>query len=206
MGRRGQRTRQRLLDSTERLLGRSTYREVRVVDIARDAGMSPAAFYQYFADVEDAVLALADEIAGDCGPELAALVRDGRWEGPEAYATALAVADGFLAVWDRHRAVLRVVDLATDEGDGRFRDARTRLLSAPTQALLEVLTAEGDGTRPDPRAEAAVAISMLSHVAAHHEGLELWGAPTDDLRQALARALYATVTGEAPPAGAPGKG
>ena len=54
MGRRGQRTRQRLLDSTERLLGRSTYREVRVVDIARDAGMSPAAFYQYFADVEDA--------------------------------------------------------------------------------------------------------------------------------------------------------
>jgi hypothetical protein len=99
--------------------------------------------------------------------------------------------------------VLRVVDLATDEGDGRFRDARTALLSAPTQALVEVLTQEGDGRRPDPRAEAAVAISMLSHVAAHHEGLELWGAPTADLRRALARALYATVTGQAPPTDEP---
>jgi len=203
MGRRGRRTRQLLLDSTAGLLNSSTYREVRVVDIARDAGMSPAAFYQYFADVEDAVLALAEEMADVCGPELAGLVRDHPWQGDEAYTTALRVADGFLDVWDRHRAVLRVVDLATDEGDGRFRALRTRFLRAPSEALVEVLQGTPpEPGRPDPRAEAGVAISTLAHVAAHHEGLEHWGAPADDLRHAMARMLFVTVTGQAPP-GAP---
>ena len=142
MGRRGQRTRRRLLDSTATLLDAATYREVRVVDIARHAEMSPAAFYQYFGDVEAAVLALAEEMASVCGPELAALVREHPWSGPAAWSTALGVADGFLSVWDRHRAVLRVVDLATDEGDQRFRDLRTRFLREPSEALVEVL-AEG---------------------------------------------------------------
>lgn len=200
MGRRGRRTRQRLLDATAELLARSSYREVRVVDIARTAGMSPAAFYQYFSDVEDAVLALADDMADECGPLLSELIREHPWNGAEGHATALAVADAFLATWDRHRAVLRVMDLATDEGDGRFREVRTRLLRAPTEALVDVLTAGERGAgRPDPRAEAGVAISMLAHVAAHHEGLEQWGAPADDLRHALARVLYATVTDQAPP-------
>lgn len=200
-GRRGERTRQRLLDSASELLAASTYREVRVVDIARAAGMSPAAFYQYFADVEEAVLALAAEMADVCGPELAALVRDERWDPDHAWVTALGVADGFLDVWDRHRAVLRVVDLATDEGDQRFRALRTRFLRDPSEALVEVLTQASAqpghpaGDRPDPRAEAGVAISMLAHVAAHHEGLEQWGAPADDLRRAMARVLFTTVTG-----------
>ncbi len=202
MGRRGQRTRRRLLDSTAALLASSTYREVRVVDIARKAEMSPAAFYQYFGDVEAAVLALAEEMASVCGPELAGLVRDHQWSGPAAWSTALGVADGFLAVWDSHRAVLRVVDLATDEGDQRFRDLRTRFLREPSEALVEVLTeGAGEGDRPDPLAEAGVAISMLAHVAAHHEGLEQWGAPPSDLRRSMARVLYTTVTGKVPPSG-----
>jgi AcrR family transcriptional regulator len=200
MGRRGQRTRQRLLDSTAALLAASSYREVRVVDIARDAHMSPAAFYQYFADVEEAVLALAEEMAAACGPELASLVRDHPWDAGSAWSSALGVADGFLGVWDRHRAVLRVVDLATDEGDHRFRALRTRFLSEPTEALVEVLARGKGPVGLDPRAEAGVAISMLAHVAAHHEGLEQWGAPADDLRRAMARLLCVTVTGGLPPA------
>jgi len=199
MGRRGQRTRQRLLDATAGLLTAAPYREVRVVDIARAAEMSPAAFYQYFGDVEEAVLALAEEMADGCGPELAALVRDRSWADPHGWATALGVADGFLDVWDRHRAVLRVVDLATDEGDRRFRELRTRFLQAPSEALVEVVSLSAPSSaRPDARAEAGVAISMLAHVAAHHEGLEQWGAPPADLRRAMARVLYTTVTGRVP--------
>lgn len=199
MGRRGLRTRRRLLDSTAALLDSASYRELRVVDIARAAEMSPAAFYQYFGGVEEAVLALAEEMADDCGPELAALV-EGPWDGAAAWVTAVGVARGFLAVWDRHRAVLRVVDLATDEGDQRFRDLRTRFLRFPTDALVTVLSSRVRvNDRPDARAEAGVAISMLAHVAAHHEGLEQWGAPGPDLLQAMARVLYLTVTGNAPP-------
>ena len=36
---------------------------MKVIDIAREAGTSPATFYQYFADVEAAILVLAEEMA-----------------------------------------------------------------------------------------------------------------------------------------------
>ena len=52
-------TRERLLGATDDLLSKRSLRELRVVDIARKAGTSPATFYQYFRDVEDAVLLLA---------------------------------------------------------------------------------------------------------------------------------------------------
>ena len=58
-GRRGRATRQRLLDCTGEMLTTTSYRDVKVIDIAREAGTSPATFYQYFADVEAAILVLA---------------------------------------------------------------------------------------------------------------------------------------------------
>jgi AcrR family transcriptional regulator len=72
-GRRGRATRQRLLDATAELLTTTSYRDVKVIDIAREAGTSPATFYQYFADVEGAVLVLAEEMARS-GAHLTALV------------------------------------------------------------------------------------------------------------------------------------
>ena len=41
-GRRGLATRQKLLDCTATMLGAGSYRELKVVDIARSAGTSPA--------------------------------------------------------------------------------------------------------------------------------------------------------------------
>jgi AcrR family transcriptional regulator len=46
-GKRGLATRQKLLDSTEALLSTTSWRSIRVIDIARGAGTSPATFYQY---------------------------------------------------------------------------------------------------------------------------------------------------------------
>src|SRR4051794_10412952 len=66
-GRRGQATRQKLLGATVAILDRSSYRDVKVSDIAREAAMSPATFYQYFADVEAAILVLSEEMALDGG-------------------------------------------------------------------------------------------------------------------------------------------
>ena len=43
-------------------------RDLRVVDIARAVGTSPATFYQYFRDVEEAVLALAEEVGEQTAP------------------------------------------------------------------------------------------------------------------------------------------
>lgn len=191
-GRRGQLTRRRLLDAAMTLLGSLPYRDVKVVDIAREAGTSPATFYQYFADVEEAVLAIADEMASAVGPLLASLVSSSEWNDTDGWAAALRVADGFIAVWDAHRSVLRLIDLATDEGDERFREIRTRLLGAPAEAFVAVVRGRGaDGGAAF--ADAGVLVSMLAHVAAHREGLEHWGASTDELRHSMARVIHSTV-------------
>src|ERR687897_43239 len=83
-GRRGRATRRRLLDQTAAMLRERPYRDVTVIEIARAAGTSPATFYQYFADVEAAVLVLAEETARDAAarPEV---VRTGSWKGREGY-------------------------------------------------------------------------------------------------------------------------
>src|SRR5881398_197099 len=59
-GRRGLATRQRLLECTVELLASTPYRDLKVTDITRAAGTSPATLYQYFVDLEDVLLAVAD--------------------------------------------------------------------------------------------------------------------------------------------------
>jgi len=184
------------------MLQASSYRDVKVIDIARGAGTSPATFYQYFPDVETAILALAEEMSLD-GARLSALVRDRSWRGRTGYETAVALVDEFLDFWDRHRHVLRVVDLATDEGDQRFRQMRTRLLHEVTLALADVISrAQDEGRQPrglDSMATAGTLVSMLAHVAAHVYGFEFWGIRTRDLRESMARQLYWGTTGQRHP-------
>jgi AcrR family transcriptional regulator len=203
-GRRGRATRQRLLECTRDMLTTSTYRDVKVIDIARDAGTSPATFYQYFADVEAAVLVLAEEMAQQ-GQHLTEIITDGSWAGPDATATSLELVDAILEFWDRHRPVLRVMDLATDEGDGRFQKIRVRLLNDITNALADVTRrSQAAGGVPkglDPMAVAGSLVSMLAHTAAHQYGFEFWGIRTAKLREAMARQVCWGVTGIPPEAG-----
>ena len=109
------------------MLETTSYRDLKVVDVARAAGTSPATFYQYFPQVESAVVALAEELADDGGRELRELVAGQPWSGVGSAATMLGIADGFLSFWERHRALLSVIDLAALDGDRRFRELRTRL-------------------------------------------------------------------------------
>src|SRR5690242_4103315 len=104
-GRRGIATRRRLLDCTAELLAKTSYRDIKVIDIAREAGTSPATFYQYFSDVEQAVLVLAEELATDAAG-LAQLVH-GDWRGDRGIETARRVAEGFVDYYESHRAVFR---------------------------------------------------------------------------------------------------
>ena len=107
-GRRGRETRERLLASTSALLASRAYREVKVVDIARAAGASPATFYQYFSDVEAAILVLAQRAAQD-GAALVAPFQGANWRGRAATETATSLVDAFLAFWRSHTLVMRVI-------------------------------------------------------------------------------------------------
>jgi AcrR family transcriptional regulator len=202
-GRRGRATRQRLLACTGDMLGTSSYRELKVIDIAREAGTSPATFYQYFADVEAAILVLAEEMAVDAA-RLPAIVEPGSWKGRAGYDRALELVDAVLDFWEAHRALLRVIDLTTEEGDQRFRQIRTKLLAALNDSLANVFRVfQDEGRHPstlDPRATAGSVVAMLAHVAQHRYGFEFWGIRTADLRTTMARQVYWAITGQKPPA------
>jgi AcrR family transcriptional regulator len=202
-GRRGMATRERLLDHTNRLLATTAYRDLKVVDIAREAGVSPATFYQYFPDAESAVLALADRLIGEGGERLTLPFRTATWEGRAAYDACEAMAAAFLDFWADHSALMAVIDLAALEGDQRFRDCRTHLLSRFTLLATEVITEQQQlGFAPadlNPLATAVVLVSMLAHVAAHQYGIGGAGVSTEELRDAMARLIYTGVTGRTPP-------
>ena len=201
-GKRGRATREKLLKCTSDLLEKSSYRDLTVIDIAKCAGTSPATFYQYFQDVEGAILVLAEEMASN-GKSLTSLIRDSDWKGRNGGETALALVDEFLGLWERHRPILRVVDLATAEGDLRFQNIRTHLLNEVTLGLRDVIEdfrASGKHARDtDAMAQAATLVSMLAHVAQHRYGFEFWGIRLDDIRKSLARILYSGLTGKRAP-------
>ena len=115
-GRRATETRDRILEALTDLLGSMSYRTVRVTDIVREVGTSPATFYQYFADVETAVLALAQDIA----KESAGL----KTAGAGARTASAAVDQAISAVGafvKKNDALLRVIDTASAEGDKRLQ-------------------------------------------------------------------------------------
>jgi AcrR family transcriptional regulator len=198
-GNRGRATRERLLKCTADLLEKTSYRDLTVIEIARCAGTSPATFYQYFSDVEAAILVLARAMA-DQGAQLASLIRESNWKGRAGYETASALVDGFLKLWEEHRSLLRVVDLATLEGDLRFQNIRTHLLNQVTEALRDVVDAFKAAPGIDAMAHAGTVVSMLAHVASHRYGFEFWGIRTGDIRASVTRIVYWSVTGRPPPA------
>ena len=192
-----------LLDCTAEMLKSTSYRDVKVIDIAREAGTSPATFYQYFPDVEAAVLVLAEQMARGRRIPAGAHRRE-RVEGAQAYERRPAASPtGSSTFWDEHRAVMRVVDLATEEGDPRFGQIRVRLLNEVTVALADVFRSfHGDRRMPseqDPMAAAGVVVAMLAHVSAHRYGFEFWGIRTAGLRDTMARIVFWTITGQKPP-------
>lgn len=201
-GRRGQATRQKLLDCLGEMLSSSPYRDVKVIDVARRAGTSPATFYQYFPDVEGAVLELADEMARE-GADLTDLVAGRSWAGKSGTQSAERLVDGFLTFWRQHDAILRVVDLGAAEGDKRFNRIRTRLLTAVTGSLTESvkeLQAKGRGVDKDvnPGAVAGSLVAMLAAVAGHQRGFQGTGVRQADLRPALTLLVHLGITGRKP--------
>jgi AcrR family transcriptional regulator len=196
LGKRGAATRARLLDATGDLLESKGLRDLRVVDIARAVGTSPATFYQYFRDVEEAVLALAEAVGEQTAP-LGELL-DTPWTGEAGLERARKLVDGFLLYWDDHRAVLRTRNLAAQEGDQRFRDVRNASLRPITEGLSRKV-AENSVRGLAPYAAAAALVAMMERMAAFHVDLEAYGASRADVVETSARIVFQTVTGRAGP-------
>ncbi|MBO1337851.1 TetR family transcriptional regulator [Streptomyces sp. VRA16 Mangrove soil] len=200
-GRRGQATRQKLLECLGEMLSSSPYRDVKVIDVARKAGTSPATFYQYFPDVEGAVLEIAEQMATE-GAELTGLVADRSWVGKAGWTTAQELVDGFLEFWRRNDAILRVVDLGAAEGDKRFYKIRMKILNSVNNSLADAVKELQDKGKVDkdvsPAAVAGSLVAMLAAVASHQKGFQAWGVKQAELKPNVALLVHLGVTGKKP--------
>lgn len=196
LGPRALQTRARLLEATEKLLGDRKLRELRVIDIAREVGTSAATFYQYFKDVDDVVLQLTEATA-DAMPVLIQQI-EGDWRDEEGMKRARAIAESFIDHWDAHHAVLRVRNIACDEGDERFQALRARTMGPVLRGLARVIeeTWGDDDSRGHPHAAAAAMAAILERLAAHHHEFERFGVTREHLVETSAHILHRTVTGE----------
>lgn len=200
-GRRGQATRQKLLDCLSEMLSSSPYRDVKVIDVARKAGTSPATFYQYFPDVEGAVLEIAEQMATE-GAGLTHLLEDRSWVGKAGWQTSQDLVEGFLDFWRTNEAILRVVDLGAAEGDKRFYKLRMKILNSVTNSLTDTVKELQAKGRVDqdisPAAMAGSLVAMLAAVASHQKGFQSWGVKQNELKPNLAQLVHLGVTGKKP--------
>lgn len=202
LGPRARQTRGRLLAAAQALLAQRGVRDVSVVEIARKANTSPATFYQYFKDTNEAVLVLAEEAADEIPAVMEGMA--GAWEGEAGLERARQLVEAFVDHWDRHRAVLLVRNLAADEGDKRFLRVRQKAMTPVLGRLAEQVTEGKAAGRVDPaivpQAAAAALGAILERLAAYHRELELVGVKRDDLVDTCARIVLQTLGGTAPPA------
>lgn len=195
LGPRAQQTRRRLLEATEKLLGETKLRDLRVIDIAREVGTSAATFYQYFRDVDDAVLCVAEQVSQEMPGMLERIA--GSWKGEEGLAKAHAITEAFIDHWDAHQSVLRVRNHASDEGDKRFQQLRARTMTPVLLQLARVIEEHRgeDPTLGHPAAAAAAMAAILERLAAYHRELETLGVTREQLATSTAHILHRTVTG-----------
>jgi AcrR family transcriptional regulator len=197
IGSRATQTRRRILDATARLLDERGVLDLKVVDITREVSTSPATFYQYFADVSEAILALVDEAAADQAVLFVHL--EPSWSGAKGRDQAHALTEAFITYWEEHQAILRVRNLQADEGDVRFREARSRA----SQSLIEGLSAklaEGQAAgrvaeHLNPYATSAAMLAVLERLTTYLAEFGKRGVSRGDIVETISCILYQTLTG-----------
>lgn len=162
MGRKGAQTRQRLINATVELLERRPLRDVSVSEITTLAGTSSSSFYIYFEDVSAAALAAAANIE-QYTPEMGALLEE-PWLKSNAGDKAMALMEAYVAFASAHHAILRVRNLAADEGDRRFHEVRHNAVARLHQLLEKRITAANNGL--DAGAGASAILSLMERIAA----------------------------------------
>ncbi|MFJ9900568.1 TetR family transcriptional regulator [Streptomyces sp. NPDC091280] len=192
IGARGLKTRSQLLLCLKELLAEHGYHATRVIDVARRARTSPATFYQYFADVDTAVLGLALPVAQEGSDGLIyAEIGSGWGDGRHA---AESTVDAFFTFWREHEVVLRVVDLRVAEEDSRFTETRRRMLSGLLGHLEYAITARPSSPgATDESFAAAEALTVLLAAAAGSQDPET--AYSQVVRQMLVELIAHAVSG-----------
>jgi AcrR family transcriptional regulator len=200
IGRRAHLTRRRFLDTTLELLEEKGALDLKVIDIAREAGSSTATFYQYFEHVDAALLALSEEAGRDL--ETVNELARGEWMSATGLEETRRFAAAFIEYWDAHKAILRVRNLRSEEGDPRFRalrlDANAAIMAEFTAKIHAAQTEGRVSKRLNSYTAAGAMISVLERMAAFHVEFERRGVSRRALIETVARIVLQTLSGYDP--------
>lgn len=182
LGLRGIRTRQRILEAVAEAIEQQGLRGLRLADVAEAVGVSPPAFYQYFNDLDEAILALCEEIGGFLPPfslEAGDLTEgDGPAESTHGFVTR------FFEYWDANRAVLWARNIAVTAGDERFEAVRAETYRPMVDAIEKFIKTGQRTGRIDrnvsPVSLGAALTMALDRICMLAPQLEEWGTGSPD--------------------------
>lgn len=142
--------------ATLRLVEQTPYKDLTIDDVAREAGLSRSAFYFYFRDKHDLLMAVTEEVAETLYREA-----DRWWHGEgEPEALVREALSGVAAVYSRHAGLLRVATEVSTY-DEEVRQFWRTLVERFIDATADYLSREQKAGRlppldPRPTAEALV--------------------------------------------------
>ena len=212
LGRKGNETRERLMNAARRLLSSQSPVELTAVAIGRVAKTSSPTFYIYFNDIRDLLLSLG-EAAGADFVEVHRILEE-PWDPDNVeQGHAQRVVDAFNAVWNRHRDVLRFRNLEADRGDRAFAEQRihqsVRIIDRFAERILAAYPKDDRRPRGHAYAEAAILHAAMESIAATDPvHVEQWQIGAARLASVMATMLArsfsahpAPTTASNPPAG-----
>ncbi|WP_435057650.1 TetR family transcriptional regulator [Streptomyces sp. bgisy060] len=190
---RGLQTRQKLMAATVELLASRSYRDTKVVDVAKEVGTSPATFYQYFPDIAGVVLEASRLLVKETTAALDDFA-DGAWTS-EGLSGANRLVQAVFDSWSNHLPVMRVLNALAAEREPRF----VKAYYAATGPVLKVLTTSTQSTTPSAESKELVhaLVNGLAAAAGHEHAGNVRGLSKYQRRQGLARLVHAVVTASA---------
>lgn len=167
LGRKGQLTRARLIATLENMLKHRPLRELRVMDICREAKTAPGTFYLYFEDVEGLALE-AIRKSQELPTELSELL-DSDWPRDQAFDFARRFISGYVAYWEEHYHLLHTRNLTADEGNLQMIELRHSCVVPLLERIANKIRSASKHHQDDalnPVAGATVIMGSLERLAA----------------------------------------
>jgi len=166
VGRKGQLTRLRLIETLCEMLRHRPLNDLRIMDLCREAKTSPGTFYLYFKDVQDLAfeaIRLYQEIPAELDELLLA-----EWPAEEAFEYAQRFVAGYVRYWQERYHLLHIRNLTADQGDERMVELRHSCVVPIMERLAgKIAGASGQRSGPlTPLAGATVIMGSLERLAA----------------------------------------
>lgn len=166
VGRKGQLTRMRLIETLCEMLRHTPLSQLRILDLCREARTSPGTFYLYFRDVQDLAfeaIRLYQEIPEELDDLLQA-----DWPPDAAFEYARRFVTEYVRYWRERYNLLHIRNLTADQGDERMIELRHSCVVPVMERLAaKIAQARAYNVGPlTPLAGASVVMGSLERLAA----------------------------------------